>query len=123
MSSMVKGNTASVVGSFESSIERIRLTWVVSLYGRVPCETDDEREILFDDVTGDGLILHDFGRQLPNKFIRKDTLQNTLGRLNNKIQVLLAKLKGYKSQMRLKTILLIKLYKCSRIQISKSSIV
>lgn len=120
---MVKGNTASVAGSFQSSFERIGLTLVVSLYGGVPCEAHGEKEILLDDVTSDGLILHDFGRKLPNMFIRKDALHNTLGRLNTKIQVLLAKLKGYNSQMRLKTIPLNTLYKCSRIQISKSSIV
>jgi division protein CdvB (Snf7/Vps24/ESCRT-III family) len=102
MSSMVKGNTASIAGSFPSSFERIRLALVVSIYGGVPHETGDEKEILLDDVTSDGLILQDFGRQLPNKFIRKDTLKNTLGRPNTEIRALLAKLKAYKSRMRLK---------------------
>jgi nucleoside phosphorylase len=103
MPGMGKSHAASVASSFRSSFEGIKLALVVGIYGGVPNGTDDEKEILLGDVIiSDGLIQYDFGRQLPNTFIRKDTLQDSLGRPNTEIRALLAKLKGHRSRMRLK---------------------
>jgi len=103
MPGMGKGSAASVASSFRSSFEGIRLALVVGICGGVPFGTDDEKEILLGDVIiSDGLIQYDFGRQLPYKFMRKDTLQDSLGRPNTEIRALLAKLKGHRSRMRLK---------------------
>jgi nucleoside phosphorylase len=103
MPGMGKGSAASVTSSFRSSFEGIKLALVVGICGGVPHGTDDEKEILLGDVViSDGLIQHDFGRQLSNNFIRKDTLQESLGRPNTEIRAILAKLKGYRGRMRLK---------------------
>jgi hypothetical protein len=100
---MGKGSAASGASSFPSSFEGIKIALVVGICGGVPYGTDDEKEILLGDVIiSDGLIQYNFGRQLPNKFNRKDTLQDSLGRPNTEIRALLAKLKGYRSRMRLK---------------------
>jgi nucleoside phosphorylase len=98
-----KGSAASVASSFRSSFEGIKLALVVGICGGVPHRTDEEKEILLGDVIiSDGLIQYDFGRQLQNKFVRKDALQDSLGRPTTEIRALLAKLKGYRSRMRLK---------------------
>lgn len=102
MPGMGKGSAASVASSLRSSFEGIKLALVVGICGGVPNGTDDEKEILLGDVIiSNGLVEHDFGRQLPDKFNRKDTLTDNLGRPNNEIRSLLAKLKGQKSRMRL----------------------
>lgn len=102
MPGMGKGSAASVASSLRSSFEGIRLALVVGICGGVPNGTDDEKEILLGDVIiSDGLVEHDFGRQLPDKFNRKDTLKDNLGRPNNEIRSLLAKLRGRKSRIRL----------------------
>jgi nucleoside phosphorylase len=80
MPGMGKGNAASVASSFRSSFEGIKLALVVGICGGVLYGTDEEKEILFGDVViSDGLIRCDFGRQLQNKFVRKDALQDSLG--------------------------------------------
>jgi nucleoside phosphorylase len=99
---MGKSSAASLASSLRSSFERIKLALVVGICGGVPNGNDDEKEILLGDVIiSDGLIEYDFGRQLPNKRIRKDTLLDSLGRPNTEIRAILAKLKGYRSRMRL----------------------
>jgi nucleoside phosphorylase len=98
-----KGNAAAVAASFRSSFRGIRLALVVGICGGVPCGTDEEEEILLGDVIiSDGLIQYDFGRQLPNRFVRKDTLNDNLGRQNSEIRAFLAKLKGRRGRMRLR---------------------
>jgi nucleoside phosphorylase len=103
MPGMGKGSAASLASSFRSSFEGIKLALVIGICGGVPYGTDDEKEILLGDVIiSDGLIEYDFGRRLPNKFMRKDTLRDSLGRPNTEIRAILAKLKGYRGRMRLK---------------------
>ena len=58
--------------------------------------------MLSNDIISDGLIEYDFGRQLPNKFIRKNTLQDSLGWPNTEIRAILAKVKGHRGRKRLK---------------------
>jgi nucleoside phosphorylase len=120
MLSMCKGNAASVASSFRSSFEGIKLALIVGICGGVPYRTDEEKEILLSDVViSDGLIQYDFGRQLQNKFVRKDTLQDSLGRLNTEIRAFLAKLKDKGLGCALKRTHLITLHKCSRISVSE----
>ncbi|KAI9652637.1 MAG: hypothetical protein M1829_001488 [Trizodia sp. TS-e1964] len=102
MPGMGKGNAARVASSFRSSFEGIKLALVVGICGGVPHGTDDEKEILLGDVIiSDEIIEYDRGRQLPDKFARKDTLKDNLGRPNTEIRSLLSKLKGYRGRMRL----------------------
>jgi hypothetical protein len=81
----------------------IKLGLVVGICGGVPIETDDEKEILLGDVIiSTGVVQYDFGRALPNKFMRKNTLKDNLGRPNAEIRSFLAKMEGYRGRMRLR---------------------
>jgi nucleoside phosphorylase len=103
MSGIGKGNAAHVASSFRSSFAGIKLVLVVGICGGVPNGTDDEKEILLGDVIiSTGLVQYDFGRRLPNTFIRKDTLEENLGRPTTEIRALLTKLSGRMGRMRLK---------------------
>ena len=103
MPGMGKGSAASVASSFRSSFGGIELALVVGICGGVPNGTDAETEVLLGDVIiSTGVLQYDFGRQLPDKFISKDTLDDKLGRPNTEIRSLLAKLQGRRSRMRLR---------------------
>jgi nucleoside phosphorylase len=100
MPGMGKGHAANVASGVRSSFEGIKLALVVGICGGVPIGTDDEKEILLGDVIiSDGLIEYDFGRQFPNTFVRKDTLQDSLSRPNTEIRAILAKLKGLRGRI------------------------
>jgi len=74
---------------------------VVGICGGVTYGTDSEI-LLGDVIISDGVIQRDFGKQYPNEFVRKDALQDCLGRPSPEIRALLNKLKGYKSGTRLR---------------------
>ena len=98
-----KGSAASVAASFRYSFEGIKLGLVVGVCGGVPNGTDEEKEILLGDVIiSTGLVEYNFGRQFPDKFIRKDTLESNLGRPNAEIRSFLARIKGRTGRMHLK---------------------
>ena len=97
-----KRNAAAVAANFRSSFGGIRLALVVGICGGVPCGIDEEEILLGDVIVSDGLIQYDFGRQLPDGFVRKDTLNDNLGRQNSEIRAFLARLKGRRGWMRLK---------------------
>ncbi|KAL6406228.1 hypothetical protein AUP68_10397 [Ilyonectria robusta] len=77
---MGKTNTASAVASMRSSYGGLRLALLVGVCGATPCGRDGE--VLLGD--------YDFGRQYPGKFIRKNTVEDNLGRPNKDIRNLLA---------------------------------
>jgi nucleoside phosphorylase len=67
----------------------------VGICGAVPFVPGSNCEIVLGDVImSDGVIQYDLGRRLPECFVRKDTLLDSLGRPNAEIRALLAKLKG-----------------------------
>ncbi|KAL7937888.1 hypothetical protein V8C35DRAFT_290211 [Trichoderma chlorosporum] len=95
MPGMGKVNSANVAAGFRASFPGIRLGLVVGICGGVPVGTDDENEVLLGDVIiSTALVQYDFGRQYENKTVRKDTLQDNLGRPNAEIRAFLAKLSG-----------------------------
>jgi nucleoside phosphorylase len=62
-----------------SNFLRIRLALIVGVCGGVPDGTDYEEEVLLGDVViSTSIVQYDFGRRLPNKFIRKHTLADDL---------------------------------------------
>lgn len=97
-----KKSAASVASSFRSSFGGIKLALLVGICGGVPQGNDGEEILLGDVIISDGLIEYDFGRQYPDKFARKDTLQDSLSAPNMEIRSLLVKLKGMRSRMRLR---------------------
>lgn len=99
---MGKGSAAGVAASIISSFLRIELTLLVGICGGVPTKTSGEDIRLGDVIISDGVIEYDFRKQYPDKFVRKDTLQESLGRPNPKIRSLLNKLKEDWSMARLR---------------------
>jgi len=98
-----KASSASVAAGFRTSFSGIKLVIVVGICGGVPFGTDDEREILLGDVIiSKGLIQFDLGRQYPNRAVRKDTLQDNLGRPSTEIRALLEKLSSLRNRKRLR---------------------
>ncbi|KAK7419662.1 hypothetical protein QQZ08_010748 [Neonectria magnoliae] len=94
-----KGNAAAVAANCRGSFPNIKLAIVVGICGVVPFPHNGKEEIILGDVImSDGIIQYDLGRKFPNRFARKDTLLDSLGRPNAEIRGLLAKLKGIHSR-------------------------
>lgn len=93
MPGMGKASAAAVAANCDRSFPNIRLAIVVGICGVVPLGPDGEERILGDVVISDGVVQYDFGWQMPDRFVRKDTLLDVLGRPNVEIRGLLAKLK------------------------------
>lgn len=104
MPGMGKGSAASVASSFRSSFGRIKLALVVGICGGVPILPDGGGIFLGDVIISTGIIQYDFGRKFSDRFVRKNTLEDNLGRPNREIQSFLAKLRGNKSRKSLSNI-------------------
>jgi nucleoside phosphorylase len=78
------GNTgaATAASSCKMSFPSIKLTLVVGVCGAVPFVSGGEEIVLGDVIVSDGLVQYDFGRRIPERFERKDTLLDSLGRSN-----------------------------------------
>jgi nucleoside phosphorylase len=93
MPGMGKGAAAGVAAGFRSSFARIRLGLVVGICGGVSHGATHGGEILLGDVVvSTGVVQFDFGRQFSDRAIRKDTLQDNLGRPNPEIRSFLNKM-------------------------------
>jgi nucleoside phosphorylase len=90
---MGKGAAAGVAGGLRSSYPQVKLALVVGVCGGVPYTPDGEEILLGDVIISDGIVQYDFGKQYPDKFIRKDTLVHSLQRPDLEIRSLIAKLK------------------------------
>jgi nucleoside phosphorylase len=101
MPGMGIGTSATVAANFRSSFPRIILGLVVGICGGVPIGVDKEEILLGDIIISTGLVQYDFGRQLPDKFVMKDTLEDNLGRPNIEIRSFLRKMRGHQSRQRL----------------------
>ena len=96
MPGMGKGSAASVAARLQCSFRRIKLALVVGICGGVPIGTDGEEILPGDVIISTGIVQYDFGRQLPDRFTRKDNLGDIPGRPNTKIRAFLSRaiLKG-----------------------------
>ncbi|KAF5003103.1 hypothetical protein FDECE_10338 [Fusarium decemcellulare] len=97
MPGMGKVEAATVSASCRVSFPGIKLALLVGICGVVPFSSDKEI-ILGDVIVGDGIVQYDFGRCLSDRFLRKDTLSDSLGRPNTEVRALLAKLKGLRAR-------------------------
>jgi nucleoside phosphorylase len=103
MPGMGKGNSASVAASFRSSFPNIRLGLVVGICGGVPQPEAQEDEIFLGDVIiSTGVVQFDFGRQVKDRVVRKNTLQDNLGRPNIELRSLLTKAQGWRARSELR---------------------
>ena len=101
MPGMGKGSAASVAARLQCSFRKIKLALVVGICGGVPIGTDGEEILLGDVIISTGIVQYDFGRQLPDRFIRKDTLEDIPGRPNTEIRAFLSKLSGFRGRKHL----------------------
>lgn len=98
MPGMGKGIASSVATSFNASYNNIRLALLVGICGGVPRKEDGGEIFLGDVLVSNGLVQYDLGKRFPDKFFRKDTLGESLGRPNQEIRSILKKLKGVRSK-------------------------
>jgi len=102
MPGMGKANAAAVAANCRASFPNIKLAVVVGICGAVPFGPDGDEIILGDVIISDGVVQYDFGRRLPERFVRKDTLLDALGRPSVEVRALLAKLKGLRGRKMLR---------------------
>jgi nucleoside phosphorylase len=102
MPGMGKANAATVATNCRVSFPNIKLALVVGVCGVIPRKPDGSEIVLGDVIISDGVVQYDFGRQLPEGFVRKDTLLDSLGRPNIEIRALLGKLKGIQGRKSLR---------------------
>lgn len=101
MPGMGKANAAGVASDLRTSFDGIKLGILVGICGGVP-KTAEGAEILLGDVVISKTVVQiDFGRQYPHGFVRKDTLEENLGRPNSEIRAFLEKMSGQLSHQRM----------------------
>lgn len=91
MPGMGKSNGASVAANCRASFINLGLVLVVGICGGVPFAKNGAEIVLGDVIISDGLIQYDFGRQFPDRFVRK---HDTMARLSSDVLSFLAKMKG-----------------------------
>ncbi|KAL8366598.1 hypothetical protein RB595_010452 [Gaeumannomyces hyphopodioides] len=82
---------ASGSANLRSSYPNIKLALLVGVCGGLP-QIDGHEAFLGDVVVGTSIFNYDFGRQHPNGFVPKTTIEDCLGRANKDIRGLLASL-------------------------------
>ena len=98
MPDMGMAPAAAVAANCRASFPNINLAVVVGICGAVPFGPGGEEIVLGDVIISDSVVQFDFGRRLPDRFVRKDTLLDSLSRPNAEIRALLAKLKGLRGR-------------------------
>ncbi|KAM5365796.1 hypothetical protein ACJA88_012310 [Fusarium oxysporum] len=101
MPGMGKVHAATVASNCGKSFTSIKLALVVGICGVVPFGPAKDEIILGDVIISNGVIQYDFGRQLPERFARKNTLLEVPGRPNVEIRGVLAKLEGLRHRRQL----------------------
>ncbi|KAF2691768.1 purine and uridine phosphorylase [Lentithecium fluviatile CBS 122367] len=86
---MGKAATAGAAASVRSSYSGLKLAFLVGLCGGVPGAGADEA-LLGDVVISKTVVQHDLGRQFPNAFVTKNTVNDNPGRPNKDIRGLIA---------------------------------
>lgn len=99
MPGMGKSNGATVAANCRASFSNLGLVLVVGICGGVPFPRSGAEIVLGDVVVSDGLIQYDFGRQFPDRFVRKN---DTIAGLNSEMLSFLAKMKGRWSMNKLR---------------------
>ncbi|OQV11376.1 hypothetical protein CLAIMM_15218, partial [Cladophialophora immunda] len=99
MPGMGKIASATVAASFRASFPSIRLGLIVGVCRGVPRDGSENSDILLGDVViSTGVVQFDFGRQLPDRVVRKDTLEDNLGRPNLELRGFLHKIQGWRGR-------------------------
>jgi hypothetical protein len=102
MPGMGKANAAVVGAHCYASYPNIKLALIVGICGAVPFVPNTSNEIILGDIfLSNGVIQYDLGRPLPDRFVRKNKLLESLSRPNMEVRGLLGKLEDRRSQMML----------------------
>ncbi|KAM0513412.1 hypothetical protein ACHAPE_007876 [Trichoderma viride] len=91
LSHMGKVHAASAAASIRSSYSSVRLALLVGICGGAPqaANGEDDEILLGDVIVSRTVVQYDFGRLYPGRFIRKNTLEDNLGKPNKDIRNLL----------------------------------
>ncbi|KAI8260931.1 hypothetical protein K4K53_001297 [Colletotrichum sp. SAR 10_77] len=88
---MGKASSSGAAAALRSSYTGLKLAILAGVCGGVPGSGDEVDEMILGDVViSKSVIQFDLGRQYPDKFSRKDTIHDNLGRSNLDIRSLLA---------------------------------
>ncbi|RYP45487.1 hypothetical protein DL768_008173 [Monosporascus sp. mg162] len=85
-----KASAASTAASLRSSYAGLRLAVLTGICGGVPSPGTDNEILLGDVVISKSIVQFDLGQQYPDKFTRKDTVDDNLGRPSKDVRSLLA---------------------------------
>ena len=95
-------NAAVVAAGLRSSFRGIEITFVVGICGAVPYHISTKEEIILGDcIISTAVVQYDFGRQYPDGFIRKNSVEDSLGRANLEVRSLTAMLMTRRNRRRL----------------------
>ncbi|KAL4973027.1 hypothetical protein BDW66DRAFT_112659 [Aspergillus desertorum] len=98
---MGKSAASQAASSLRSTYPNIKLALVVGICGGVPFTKGHAEIILGDIVVSDGIIQHDFGKRVPEAFLRKTSVTDELGRPNVAIRGFLSKIKTTMARKRI----------------------
>jgi nucleoside phosphorylase len=85
---------AAAAANIRFSFKGIKVCIVMGICGGVPTTANGVEIVLGDVIISTSVIQIDFGRQYPNEFVRKASLEETLGRANPEIQSFVGKISG-----------------------------
>lgn len=97
MPGMGKVSAAIAAATCRLTFPNIKLALVVGICGAVPLTPNGDEIILGDVVISEALVQYDIGRRMPGRFLRKDTLLESLGRPNVELRGILARLRGVRT--------------------------
>ncbi|KAI1325937.1 TPR repeat protein [Xylariaceae sp. FL0255] len=103
MPGMGKAHAAAVAVNCRTDFPNIELAIVGGICGAAPFAANGSEIVLGDIIISEGLIQYDLGRRYPERFERKDTLEDSLGRPNTELRALLAKLKSHPTRATLQS--------------------
>ncbi len=98
MPGMGTAHAAAVAANCRASFPNIKLAVVVGVCGGVPFGPGGKEIVLGDVLISDSVVQFDFGGRLPDHFVRKNTVRDSLGRPNAEIRALLSKLDGVRGR-------------------------
>ncbi|KUL83960.1 hypothetical protein ZTR_07085 [Talaromyces verruculosus] len=80
LSNTGKANAASAAAIIRSSYTEIKLALLIGVCGGVPQAPNHSKDgiLLGDVIIGKSVIQYDFGRQYPDKFVRKNDVKDNL---------------------------------------------
>jgi nucleoside phosphorylase len=101
MPSMGNISAAMVASNLRFSFREIKVGIIVGVCGGVPKTPGGVQIFLGDVIISTSVIQIDFGWQYPNRIIRKEEVEDTLGRANPEIQAFVGRVSGNLVQKRL----------------------